>query len=199
MPTPILLASSNEGKLREYRELAVGTSIEIGVVPNFEKIPEFEETAPTFAENSAGKAMYYSRFARGTVLSDDSGLVVPALGGAPGVQSARYAGPNAAAADRIAKLLHEMRNLAGDDRRARFVCITSLARRGNVIAVVSDSVEGIIAEEPHGTAGFGYDPVFLVPGLGQTFGESTAAEKHQFSHRARAFRKIIEFFQRAAA
>src|SRR6204780_3116356 len=108
MPVRLLLATSNSGKLREYRELASGTSLEIDLLPDFHGFPAFEESAPTFAENSAGKALHYSRFTSEMVLSEDSGLVVPALGGAPGVHSARYAGPTATSADRVRKLLREM-------------------------------------------------------------------------------------------
>jgi XTP/dITP diphosphohydrolase len=134
-PIQIFLASSNPGKLREYRVLAGDTPIELALLPSFSEILPFEETAPTFAENSAGKALYYSRFAMGTVLVDDSGLVVPALGGAPGVFSARYAGPGASDSDRVQKLLNEMSALSGDDRKARFVCVTTLARDGRASAV----------------------------------------------------------------
>src|SRR3984957_9147539 len=97
----LFLASSNPGKLREYRELAGDATLDLAALPNFSNIPEFEERAPTFAENSAGKALYYSKFADETVLADDSGLVVPVLGGAPGVLSARYAGPHATDQDRV--------------------------------------------------------------------------------------------------
>ena len=105
----LFLASSNIGKLREYVELARGSGVTIELLPRFGEFPSFEESAPTFAENSVGKALHYSRFTDEAVLADDSGLVVPALGGAPGVHSARYAGPGASDADRIRKLLGEMR------------------------------------------------------------------------------------------
>src|ERR1700735_4714234 len=118
-----LLASSNPGKLREYRELTSGTEIELDLIPRFAELPRFDESAPTFAENAAGKAQHYSRFTHETVLADDSGLVVPALGGAPGVHSARYAGPNATDEDRMHKLLREMKDIKGEDRRAKFVCV----------------------------------------------------------------------------
>src|SRR5271168_4631203 len=132
----LFIASSNPGKLREYRELAMsGTA-------NVVEIPPFDESAPTFAENALGKALHYSRFVPGIVLADDSGLVVPALGGAPGVHSARYAGPNATDEDRYRKLLAEMRGKKGSDRRARFVCVLTLTQAGRAIAVFSDSVEG---------------------------------------------------------
>ena len=194
-PIHIFLASSNPGKLREYRVLAGDSPIELALLPNFHQIPPFDETAPTFAENSAGKALYYSRFATGTVLADDSGLAVPALGGAPGVFSARYAGPGASDADRVQKLLREMSALNGDDRKARFVCVTTLAQNGLAIAVLSDSAEGVIAKEPKGSGGFGYDPVFFFPQLGRTYAEITREEKNQYSHRGRAFRKAIAFLE----
>jgi XTP/dITP diphosphohydrolase len=194
-PIQVFLASSNPGKLREYRVLAGDSPIELALLPSFSEIPPFEETAPTFAENSAGKALHYSRFATGTVLADDSGLVVPSLGGAPGVFSARYAGPGASDADRVQKLLREMTALTGDDRKARFVCVTTLAQNGRFIAVFSDSVDGVIATAPHGSEGFGYDPVFFFPQLGRTYAEITREEKNQYGHRGRAFRKAIVFLQ----
>ena len=121
----LLLASSNPGKLREYRELAGDSDFDLAELPNFREVTEFEESAPTFAENAAGKAQYYSRFADESVLADDSGLVVPALGGAPGVHSARYAGPNATDGERFDKLLREMKGKKGDERRA---CLFALSR-----------------------------------------------------------------------
>ncbi len=187
----IFLASSNPGKLREYRELAGDAALDLELLPNFRDIPAFDETAPTFAENSAGKALYYSQFIDETVLADDSGLVVPVLGGAPGVLSARYAGPQATDADRVRKLLHEMADKKGQDRRAHFVCVTSLARQGRPLAVVSGRCDGLIASEPRGTGGFGYDPIFYFESLGQTFAELSPAEKHLYSHRGKAFRKIL--------
>jgi XTP/dITP diphosphohydrolase len=187
----VFLASSNPGKLREYRELAGDAALDLELLPNFRDIPAFDETAPTFAENSAGKALYYSQFIDETVLADDSGLVVPVLGGAPGVLSARYAGPQATDADRVRKLLHEMADKKGQDRRAHFVCVTSLARQGRPLAVVSGRCDGLIANEPRGTGGFGYDPIFYFESLGQTFAELSPAEKHLYSHRGKAFRKIL--------
>ena len=194
-PIQVLLASSNPGKLREYRVLAGDSPIELALLPNFNEVPPFEETAPTFAENSAGKALHYSRFAMGIVLADDSGLVVPALGGAPGVFSARYAGPGASDSARVQKLLREMSALNGDDRKARFVCATTLAHNGRAVAVLSDSAEGLIAKTPQGSGGFGYDPVFFFPQLGRTYAEITREEKNQYSHRGRAFRKAIAFLE----
>jgi XTP/dITP diphosphohydrolase len=189
----LLLASSNPGKLREYLELARGRNVEIELLPDFSSFPAFDESAPTFAENAAGKALHYSRFTNETVLADDSGLVVPALGGAPGVHSARYAGPGASDADRIHKLLREMEGKEGDTRRARFVCVVAIAAHGRALAVVSDMASGAITKEPRGTSGFGYDPVFLFEDLGRTYAELAPAEKNAYSHRGRAFRRLLYF------
>jgi XTP/dITP diphosphohydrolase len=187
----LLLASSNPGKLREYRTLAGASAVELQLIPNFRELPPFDESAPTFAENAAGKAQHYSRFAAGIVLADDSGLVVPALGGAPGVLSARYAGPNASDGDRVQKLLRKMQGKQGEDRRARFVCVAAIARRGRVLAVVSDLAQGLIVGEPRGIDGFGYDPVFYFEDLGRTYAETSREEKNRYSHRGKAFRKLL--------
>jgi XTP/dITP diphosphohydrolase len=187
----LFLASSNAGKLREYVELARGSGVAIELLPRFGEFPSFEESAPTFAENSAGKALHYCRFTDEAVLADDSGLVVPALGGAPGVFSARYAGPGASDADRVRKLLREMRDKTGAERRARFVCVTAVAQAGRAIAVVSDLAHGVITEEPRGTGGFGYDPIFLFEELGRTYAELTAEQKNVYSHRGKSFRKLL--------
>lgn len=186
------LASSNAGKLREYLELA-DPSIEIVLLANFRDLPPFDESAPTFAENAAGKALHYSRFSKGLILADDSGLVVPALGGAPGVHSARYAGPNATDADRYAKLLRAMSEMHGDLRRAHFVCVVTIACEGRAMVIVSDRADGVIASEPRGSNGFGYDPTFYFPELARTYAELSSIEKNQYSHRGKAFRKALRF------
>jgi len=196
-PAKLYLASSNPGKLNEYRVLAENAgpspvfSVELGLLPKFASLPEFEESAPTFAENAAGKALHYSRLSNGLVFADDSGLVVPALGGAPGVHSARYAGANATNSRRIEKLLSEMRGKVGGERFAHFVCAIALARKGRALAVITDLVDGEILESPIGTGGFGYDPVFYFPALKKTFAELSPEEKNQRSHRGKAFRKLI--------
>jgi XTP/dITP diphosphohydrolase len=187
----VKLATSNAGKVLEYRRMAPGSAIALEMMPGFANFPAFDETAPTFAENAAGKALHYSRFTDEVVLADDSGLVVPALKGEPGVRSARYAGENASDADRNKKLLFEMRGKSGTEREAHFVCVTVLAHRGLAIAVVSDLARGMITLEPSGATGFGYDPVFFVPELGKTFADATDAEKDRLSHRGKAFRKLL--------
>ena len=163
------------------------------LLPGFEALPPFEETAPTFAENAAGKALHYSRFCEGPVFADDSGLVVPALGGAPGVLSARYAGPGASSAERNAKLLRELQGKSGRERAAYFVCAIALAERGRAKAIVTARVDGKILEAPRGDRGFGYDPVFYVPALRKGFAEISAEEKNEHSHRGRAFRKLLAY------
>jgi XTP/dITP diphosphohydrolase len=192
---PLYLASSNSGKLREFRALASAAGsvslVELELLPGFDSLPPFEEDAPTLAENALGKTLYYSRGRDGFVFADDSGLVVPALGGAPGVHSARYAGPIATNAERIAKLLGELGGAKGEQRHAYFVCAIALAERGRASAIVTDRVDGKIAEIPQGTGGFGYDSVFYFPPLGKAFAELTADEKNQYSHRGKAFRKLL--------
>jgi XTP/dITP diphosphohydrolase len=188
----VLLASSNPGKLGEYREMAGNSTIHLELLPEFSALPPFEESAPTFAENAAGKALHYSRFADDLVLAEDSGLVVPSIGGEPGVYSARYAGPHASDSERVRKLLVAMEGKTGEERQARFVCVIALALRGNARAVVSDFVWGEIAREPRGEYGFGYDPVFLPAKSRWTFAEISQYEKSRISHRGKAFRKILE-------
>jgi XTP/dITP diphosphohydrolase len=193
----LFLASSNLGKLKEFRALAANADgvvpFDLQLLPTFSELPAFEESAPTFSENAAGKALHYSRFSDLPVMADDSGLVVDALGGAPGVLSARYAGPNATSAERIEKLLAEIRARGSKDRHAHFVCVIALAVSRRVVAVFSDAAEGEILEAPRGAGGFGYDPVFFFAPAGRSFAEMSADEKNRYSHRAKAFRKLADF------
>jgi len=200
-PVRLFLASSNPGKLAEYRALAEAarpvlspdTGIALVLLPGFDSLPAFEEDAPTFAENAAGKALHYSRFCEGLVFADDSGLIVPALGGAPGVLSARYAGPRASSEERNAKLLSELRGASGRERAAYFVCAIALTERGRAKAIVTARVDGEILAAPRGDRGFGYDPVFYISELGKGFAEISSDEKNEHSHRGRAFRKLLAF------
>ena len=199
-PVKLFLASSNPGKLAEYRALAGKGPVRAGhapirldLLPGFESFAEFAENAPTFAENAAGKALHYSRFYEGLVFADDSGLVVPALGGAPGVLSARYAGPGASSAERNAKLLRELQGKRGRERAGYFVCAIGLAENGRIKAIVTARVDGEILKVPRGERGFGYDPVFYASELKKGFAEISAEEKNEHSHRGRAFRKLLVF------
>jgi len=195
----IVVASSNPGKVQEYVALAeaagAGGRIELMPLANFAALPAFEENAPTFAENAAGKALHYSRFTEDAVLADDSGLCVAALGGAPGVHSARYAGAGASNEQRVHKLLDELAArgaVAPESRRAHFVCVLALAQAGRALAIVSARADGWILEAPRGSGGFGYDPVFCYPPRGRTFAELTVMEKNVESHRGKAFRRLLE-------
>ncbi|HKV63332.1 MAG TPA: RdgB/HAM1 family non-canonical purine NTP pyrophosphatase [Candidatus Acidoferrum sp.] len=194
-PVKLFLASSNPGKLVEYRALAATATtslpVELELLPDFGTLPAFDEKAPTFAENAAGKALHYSRLRNGLVLADDSGLVVPALGGAPGVHSARYAGPQATSGQKIEKLLGALQAKTGEGRSAYFVCAIALAELGQARAIVTGRVDGEILEAPRGTGGFGYDPVFYIPALGKTFAEIPSEEKNHCSHRGKAFRRLL--------
>jgi XTP/dITP diphosphohydrolase len=188
----LYLASSNPGKLREFSAIAGASlaDIELGLLPGYPDLPAFPEEAPTFAENAVGKALEASVISEEAVCADDSGLVVPALGGEPSVRSARYAGPGATSAANIAKLLGALRG--GAAREARFVCVLAVARNHRIVAVVSNHVDGEILESPRGEGGFGYDPVFYLPPAGKTFAELSDREKNLYSHRGKAFRRLLE-------
>jgi XTP/dITP diphosphohydrolase len=197
----ILIATSNPGKIRDFAGAASHHGIEVAGIPNFSSIPPVVEDGATFEANARRKAEAYSRHVPGqVVIADDSGLEVDALGGAPGVHSARYAAdePHAAESntdddDNNAKLIREIRRLPPDKRTGRFVCWIAAARDGQTLAVFEGKAEGIIQETPRGSNGFGYDPLFFFPQIGKTFAELTAAEKAHYSHRGEAFRKFLEW------
>jgi XTP/dITP diphosphohydrolase len=187
-------ATGNKGKLREFQLAARIENIAVEIVPGLDAIPAPEETGATFEENAALKACYYSAFAPGPVFCDDSGLEVDALGGSPGVLSARYAGGAGDEANNDLVLA----NLQGvENRAARFVCVIAIAERGQFIQRFRGVVEGQIAEARHGAHGFGYDPLFYYPPFGCTFGEADATRKHEVSHRAQAFRQLIAWWTEA--
>lgn len=195
MPTRIYLASSNPGKLRELAALAQAEGFELAPVPGYEQLPPYPEDQPSFALNALEKALHYSQLTDVLVVADDSGLVVDALGGRPGVHSARYAGPDASDEGNNRKLVEELQGLPPEKRGARYVCVLALAQQNRLLALVSDSCEGRILEAPRGTGGFGYDPYFFYPPLDRTLAEVTTAEKNHHSHRAKAFRKLLAFLR----
>ena len=190
----LYLASSNPGKLKEFSAITAGihSAIELALLPGFSELPVFPEDAPTFAENAVGKALHASAISVDAVCADDSGLVVPSLGGQPGVRSARYAGVNANGALNIEKLLGALLGKPGKEREAYFVCALAVARKGNVLAVITNRVDGVILEAPRGSGGFGYDPVFFFPPLNKSFAEISGTEKNRYSHRGKAFRRLLE-------
>ncbi|MBN8732425.1 MAG: RdgB/HAM1 family non-canonical purine NTP pyrophosphatase [Acidobacteria bacterium] len=189
-------ATTNPGKLREFRLAAErwsGQTITVETVPGLKEIEPPEETGATFAENAALKAVYYSRFAPGPVFADDSGLAVDALGGAPGVYSARYAGrathDAANDADNNALVLERMQGVA--NRRARFVCVIALAAQGELVETFEGVVEGQLLDAPRGAGGFGYDPLFFYPPFGCTLAEASAEQKLSVSHRGLALSALF--------
>ena len=176
--------------------MLAGLPVNLQSLNEFENIVEPEETGVTFLENAALKAVYYARKTGFAALADDSGLEVADLNNAPGVYSARYAGENASDAEKISKLLDEMKNVEAENRAARFVCAIVLAdKRGEIIFQAEGVCSGKIALSPAGKNGFGYDPVFIPEGFDQTFGELSGAIKSNLSHRARAIEKIIPFLR----
>jgi XTP/dITP diphosphohydrolase len=184
-------ATTNPGKLREFR-LALAGTFEIEALPGLETIPPPEETGVTFEENAIQKYLYYSKYCEEYVFVDDSGLEVDALGGAPGVYSARFAGPEAGDAADNRLLLDRMQGV--QDRTARFVCVVALGREGKLVRTFRGEVEGRIMEEPLGSNGFGYDPLFFYPPFGCTFGEAPLERKMVVSHRALALRAMAAGF-----
>jgi XTP/dITP diphosphohydrolase len=196
----ILIATSNQGKLRDFVGAASGLGITVDGLPGFSSLPEAVEDGSTFEENARKKAEHYSRFAPGElVLADDSGLAVDALEGAPGVYSARYAGEKSGDAANNAKLLRELDRVANSDRSARFVCVISAARSGHEVSHFRGEALGIILREPRGSNGFGYDPFFYFPALSKSFAELTAAEKALVSHRGAALRGFLNWARRIDA
>ncbi|HEV2798859.1 MAG TPA: XTP/dITP diphosphatase [Pyrinomonadaceae bacterium] len=187
----LLIATNNAGKLRELRELLGNLPLRLRQLSEFPHIEEVEETGQTFAENALLKARLYGRQTNLWTLADDSGLEVDALGGAPGVLSARYAGRNATDEERNARLLSELARTGDGRRTARFICVIALfdpATRATEI--FNGTCEGHIAEQPRGQHGFGYDPLFIPAGYTQTFGELSEAVKQRISHRARALAAV---------
>ena len=188
----LVIASRNEGKTAEIRELLSGFPITIKTLDDFGPIPEVEEDGQTFDENAYKKASFTARVLGHPALSDDSGLVVNALNGAPGVLSARYAGPDATNEQLFRKLLQEMEGIT--NRKAAFECVISLAVPTGPALTYEGCCEGLIAESPLGTNGFGYDPVFFYPPLKKTFAELTREEKGRVSHRGKALEEFRNEF-----
>jgi len=189
----LLLATRNAHKTREFREL-LGPGFDVIDLSSFPEIAIPKETGRTFEENATLKAIAASKQLPRLVIADDSGLEVDALGGEPGVFSARYAGENAGDVSNVDKLLRQLRkrNIATEKRSARFRCVIALAQNGKVLGVFQGFVEGKIVEPPRGSGGFGYDPIFEPKGFDQTFAEMTPESKNKISHRAQAIAALRE-------
>ena len=188
----LIIASRNTGKTAEIRELLSGFPITIKNLDDFGPIPEVEEDGQTFDENAYKKASFTARVLGHPALADDSGLVVDALNGAPGVLSARYAGPDATNEDRSRKLLQEMEGVT--NRKAAFECVISIAVPTGPALTYEGRCEGTISKSPEGVNGFGYDPIFFYPPLKKTFAELTREEKGRVSHRGKALEEFRNEF-----
>lgn len=187
----LIVATRNAHKTQEIEQI-FGPALAVRDLTAHPEISEITEKGTSFEENAKLKAIAVSRKLSGLVIADDSGLEVDALGGGPGVRSARYAGVNARDTERIAKLLNELakNNPKGDQRRARFRCVLAVARNGQVLATFEGVVEGRITDRPRGSHGFGYDPIFIPEGFEETFAELPEEVKNNISHRAKAIRKL---------
>jgi XTP/dITP diphosphohydrolase len=194
----LLIATSNPGKLQEYRELLDGlpvTLLDLRAVGIHEPV---EETGTTFEENARLKAETYARLSGLLTLADDSGLEVDALGGEPGLHSARYGGPGLDDAGRCRLLLRNLEATAPAGRTARFVCVIALAGNNRETITVEGTIEGMVGYEPHGEFGFGYDPVFILPDRNCTMAEIEPEEKNRISHRGQAAQKIVPYVAQIA-
>lgn len=168
--------------------MALAKAFEVESLPDLASIPVCDETGATFEENAIQKALYYSKHCDGYLFVDDSGLAVDALGGAPGVYSARFAGRHATDQENNRLLLDQMRGVG--DRKARFVCVVALARSGQLLRTFRGEVEGRLTEAPQGANGFGYDPLFFYEPFGCTFAEAPLERKMQVSHRSKALQEM---------
>ena len=186
----IFLATKNEGKLKHFKKLTNGMDIEVVSILDNIYVPDVEENGITFEENSAKKAIEISKYIGIITISDDSGLCVDYLNGAPGIYSSRYSGENATDSSNIDKLLEEMKYVEKEKRTAYFISVVSIAFPDGKIRSFRGEVKGEILFERDGNNGFGYDPIFFSYELGKSFGQSSLDEKKSVSHRGRAFNKL---------
>jgi XTP/dITP diphosphohydrolase len=190
----LVLATRNQGKTKEISELLEGFPVEVKNLDDFGTLSEVEEDGDTFDDNAFKKASFTAKALGLPAMADDSGLEVEALGGAPGVRSARYAGPNATDQDNNSKLLKEMKDI--DNRTAAFMCVISIAVPSGVALTYEGRCEGVIARAPAGNQGFGYDPIFYYPPQKKTFAQLTVEEKNRVSHRGKALEEMKQEFDK---
>jgi len=209
MPTPIYIATSNPGKLREFREAARSLAVDLQAVPGLETVPPAIEDGSTFEQNAQIKAEYYSRLVPSAmVLAEDSGLSVDQLGGAPGVHSARYAAmlhsatseqvvhQNSQDEDNNCALVSQLERLPAGKIAGKYVCTIAVGRDERTLATFLGEAHGEMLIHPRGSQGFGYDPYFYFPTLGKTFAELTLEQKRLYSHRGQAFKRFLEWYSR---
>lgn len=187
----LLIATTNLGKLREVRDMLAGIPVELKSLTEFPQVPLAIEDGQTFLENACQKALHYARHTGLLTLADDSGLEVVALGGAPGVHSARYAGTPSSDVANNAKLIAALANEPLLQRTARFRCAIAVAKSDEILASSEGAVEGLIVDQPRGQNGFGYDPHFFLPALNKTAAELDPQEKNRISHRGKALIAIM--------
>lgn len=204
----IYLATSNPGKVREFREAAKALAVTLDPLPGLDHLPPAIEDGATFEENARKKAAHYSRYApHQLILAEDSGLAVDALNGAPGVHSARYAAvlqtgvaphQNLGDQENNLALIHQLERLPGGKFAGKYISVIALARDGQTLATFTGQADGVLLTVPRGTNGFGYDPLFYFPALGRTFAEISLEQKRQHSHRGKAFRSLLDWFEKNA-
>ena len=193
-PDTLLLATTNRGKLREIQDLLAGLPIAIQTLADYPGIDAPDETGTTFGENARQKALFYAAYSGVLTVAEDSGLEIDALGGRPGVHSARYAGADSTYSEKFASVYRELSQVVTPDRSARFVCAIAAAEAGRVVFETTGVVEGEIAPAPKGEGGFGYDPIFFYPPFGTTLAEA-GARKSTVSHRGVAFRELRRYLE----
>jgi len=191
----LTVATTNDGKLREIRELLAGLPVVVQTLADFPSVGTPEETGSTFAENARQKALYYASATRSLTVAEDSGLEIDAMGGAPGVQSARFGGEDSTYPEKFRLIYGALADAGVATSDARFVCALAVARDGQVLFEARGVVEGTIAPEPRGMGGFGYDPIFFYEPFGCTLAEA-GARKSTVSHRGAAFRQLREWLER---
>ena len=189
----LVVATTNRGKLREIETLLEAVPFSLVTLADWPDVAPPEETGRTFAANAQLKALYYARHTGQLTVAEDSGLEIDALGGAPGVESARFGGSGSSDADKFTLIYDALRAQKAATSTARFVCALALARGDAVEFETRGTVEGTIAPEPKGSGGFGYDPIFYYPPFGCTLAEASPEQKASVSHRGQAFRKLRTF------
>ncbi|WP_144462793.1 XTP/dITP diphosphatase [Siminovitchia fortis] len=192
----VIIATKNKGKAKEFERLFSKYGMEVKTLIDFPDVPDIEETGETFEENAIIKAEAIAKLANSFVVADDSGLVIDALGGRPGVYSARYAGAEKNDEDNIDKVLSEMEAVNEEERTARFYCALAVAGPDFETITVNGTCEGIILNERRGSEGFGYDPIFFVPSEGKTMAEMSPERKNELSHRAAAMKNLEPYIEK---
>jgi XTP/dITP diphosphohydrolase len=191
----LLIATTNRHKVGEITRLLTGVPVELVTLDHWPSVQAPAETGRTFEENARAKAAYYARATGELTVAEDSGLEIAALGGEPGVESARYGGANTSYPDKFALIYSALRAGGGMESPARFVCALALATPDRLLFETRGIIEGRVAPEPKGAGGFGYDPIFFYPPYGRTLGEVDAQQKSAVSHRGQAFRALGDFLR----